>query len=157
MRRVLLGAALLLVLATPSNASAALDFKPCATPKGVQCATIDVPIDRSGNVPGNFALLVHRVPAPQPTGKPPLIYLTGGPGQSNTAVTRRAVVRYGAALQHRDLITFAQRGTGPTEIHCPALEAGADPSSAVPACGDQLGPARNFYTSRDAADDIDAI
>jgi pimeloyl-ACP methyl ester carboxylesterase len=157
MRRVALGAALLVAAAAPSSASAALDFQPCASPQGVQCATIDVPVDRSGAVPGTFTLLVHRVPAPQPTGKPPLFYLTGGPGQTNTAVTRRAVVRYGAALQHRDLITFAQRGTGPTSITCAALEQGQDPATAVPACADQLGPARNFYTSRDAADDIDAI
>jgi pimeloyl-ACP methyl ester carboxylesterase len=148
---------LLVMGASPASASAALDFKPCTNPKGVQCATIDVPIDRSGNVPGTFTLLVHRVPAPQPAGKPPLFYLTGGPGQTNTAVTVRALTRYGAALQHRDLITFAQRGTGPTKITCPALETGAGPATAMPECANQLGPARNFYTSRDAADDIDAI
>ena len=157
MRRALLAAGLLVAGATPASASAALDFQPCASPKGVQCATIDVPIDRSGHVPGTFTLLVHRVPAPQPTGKPPLFYLTGGPGQTNTAVTARAVIRYGGALQHRDLITFAQRGTGPTAITCAALERQEDPATAVPACADQLGPARNFYTSRDAADDMDAI
>jgi pimeloyl-ACP methyl ester carboxylesterase len=157
MRRALFAAALLVAGATPASASAALDFHPCVSPKGVQCATIDVPIDRSGHVPGTFTLLVHRVPAPQPTGKPPLFYLTGGPGQTNTAVTARAVIRYGGALRHRDLITFAQRGTGPTAISCAALERQENPATAVPACADQLGPARNFYTSRDAADDMDAV
>src|SRR5947199_2176235 len=158
MGRLALAAAVLgAVVAAPASATAALDFKPCSSPKGVQCATIDVPIDRSGNVPGTFRLLVHRTPARQPAGKPPLFYLTGGPGQTNTNATVRAAVRYSGALQHRDLITFAQRGTGPTAIHCGPLEAGADPASSVPACADQLGPARNFYTSRDAADDLDAI
>jgi pimeloyl-ACP methyl ester carboxylesterase len=159
MRRILVAAALLAPGAAPSAASAALDFKPCASPKGVQCATIEVPIDRSGNVPGTFKLLVHRVPARAAEGatKPPLVYLTGGPGQTNTAVTVRALVRYGGALRHRDLITFAQRGTGPSAIHCGGIEGGVGPASAMPVCANQLGPARNFYTSRDAADDIDAI
>jgi pimeloyl-ACP methyl ester carboxylesterase len=156
MRRILVVAALLAPAAAPATASAALDFKPCASPKGVQCATIEVPVDRSGNVPGTFSLLVHRVPARGGVTKPPLVYLTGGPGQTNTAVTVRALVRYGAALRHRDLITFAQRGTGPTEIHCGGIE-GPGGAEGVKACADQLGPARNFYTSRDAADDIDAI
>src|SRR5689334_5615582 len=128
--------------ALPATAHAALDFAPCKSPKGVQCATIDVPIDRSGNVPGSFRLLVHRIPAAQPSGKPPLVYLTGGPGQTNTNATVRADVRYAAALRHRDLITFAQRGTGPTVIHCAQLETGVNPATAVPACADQLGPAR---------------
>src|SRR5438128_9085513 len=101
------------VVAAPASATAALDFKPCSSPKGVQCATIDVPVDRSGNVPGTFRLLVHRVPARQGATKPPLVYLTGGPGQTNTFATVRALVRYGPALRQRDLITFAQRGTGP--------------------------------------------
>jgi pimeloyl-ACP methyl ester carboxylesterase len=155
---VALGSAVTLTLgATTATASAALDFQPCADPPGVQCAHIDVPIDRSGHVPGTFSLLVHRVPAPHPSGRPPLVYLTGGPGQTNTLVTRRAATRFKGALRDRDLITFAQRGTGPTSITCPALARGEDPASAVPACADQLGPARNFYTSRDAADDLDAI
>ena len=52
---------------------------------------------------------------------------------------------------------FAQRGTGPSKITCPELERGDDAQTAVPACAQQLGPARNFYTSRDAADDLDDI
>ena len=124
MRGLAGAAALLAATVSPATARAALDFTPCKSPKGVQCATIDVPIDRSGNVPGSFRLLVHRIPAPQPSGKPPLFYLTGGPGQTNTKATVRAEVRYGAALRHRDLITFAQRGTGSTVIRCPQLESG---------------------------------
>jgi pimeloyl-ACP methyl ester carboxylesterase len=159
MRRLAMStAAVAMVLGVaPARASAALDFQPCADPPGVQCAHIDVPIDRSGHVPGTFSLLVHRIPAAHPAGRPPLVYLTGGPGQTNTFVTRRAAARFKAALVDRDLITFAQRGTGPTSITCPALERGEGLATAVPACADQLGPARNFYTSRDAADDLDAI
>src|SRR3954470_16472777 len=125
--------------AAPAEAPSALDFKPCATPAGVQCAQIDVPIDRSGQVPGSFSLLVHRVPAPHPSGRPPLIYLTGGPGQTNTAVTVRAATRFKAALDDRDVIAFPPRGTGPTSITCAAYERAGDPGTTVPACADQLG------------------
>lgn len=151
-------AALVLAIAAPAaHAAGTLDFEPCAQPAGVQCATIDVPIDRSGNVPGTFTLLVHRRPAPHPAGRPPLVFLAGGPGQTNTDLTTSAIQRYKAALDSRDLIVFAQRGTGPTAIHCAGVEDGAPPQDAMPACADQLGPARNFYTSRDAADDLDDI
>ena len=151
-------ALLALAFAAPAaSAAGTLDFKPCAQPAGVQCATIDVPIDRSGNVPGTFTLLVHRRPAPHPSGQPPLVFLAGGPGQTNTDLTTSAIQRYKPALDKRDLIVFAQRGTGPTAIHCAGIESGAPPQDAMPACADQLGPARNFYTSRDAADDLDDI
>lgn len=158
--RALLAAALPIALATAAPAGAAtLDFQPCADPPGpsVQCAQIQVPIDRTGNVPGTLTLLVHRIPAPHPAGRPPLVFLAGGPGQTNTDLTPVAVERFGGALDDRDLIVFAQRGTGPSAIHCAELESGAAPSTAMPACAQQLGPARNFYTSRDAADDLDDI
>jgi pimeloyl-ACP methyl ester carboxylesterase len=156
-RPLVLTIALLICGGAPATASAAIDFQPCPNPAGVQCAHIQVPVDRSGNVPGTFTLLVHRIPAPHPAGRPPLVFFSGGPGQTNTDLTTAAVERYGPALKDRDLIVFAQRGTGPTAIHCGALEAGADPATAVPACASQLGAARNFYTSREAADDLEAI
>jgi pimeloyl-ACP methyl ester carboxylesterase len=157
MRRVLLAAGLVTALGAPPSAGAALDFKSCATPKGVQCAEMQVPIDRTGAVPGSFPVLVQRVPARHPAGRPPLVFLAGGPGQTNTDITPFAIERYRAALDDRDLIVFSQRGTGPSEIHCPALERGDDPSTAVPACAQQLGAAANFFTSRDAADDLDDV
>src|SRR3954453_22511006 len=156
MRRALLGVALyILLLATPADAE--LDFQPCAEPAGVQCATIDVPVDRPGRVPGTFTLLVHRIPAAHPASRPPLVFLAGGPGQTNTDLTTAAVERFGGAADDRALIVFAQRGTGPTAIHCADLEAGVAPAMAVPACAQQLGPGRNFYTSRAGADDLDHI
>jgi pimeloyl-ACP methyl ester carboxylesterase len=150
-------ASILALLAAAPQAHAALDFQPCAQPAGVECASIDVPVDRSGKVPGTFTLLVHRVPAAHPAGRPPLVFFSGGPGQSNTDLTTAAIERYGPALDSRDLITFSQRGTGPTAIHCAELESGAAAQTAMPACAQQLGQARSFYTSRDAADDLDDI
>src|SRR3954447_18797272 len=118
MRRALLGVALYLLLsATPADA--ALDFQPCAEPAGVQCATIDVPVDRAGRVPGTFTLLVHRVPAAHPANRPPLVFLAGGPGQTNTDLTTAAVERFGGGLGDPHPIVFPQRRTGPTPRHRP--------------------------------------
>ncbi|MEA2440939.1 MAG: hypothetical protein QOH76_2363 [Thermoleophilaceae bacterium] len=157
MRRIALAIALSICCGAPATASAALNFQPCVDPPGVECAQVQVPIDRTGAVGGTFTLLVHRIPAPHPAGRPPLVFFSGGPGQTNTDLTAAAVERYGPALDDRDLIVFAQRGTGPTAIHCDALERGEAPASSVPACAAQLGAARNFYTSRDAADDLETI
>jgi hypothetical protein len=92
MRPALLAAALAsaAVLVPAAAADAALDFKPCPTPKGVQCAQLDVPADRTGRVPGVFRLLVQRVPAKHPAGRPPLVFLAGGPGQTNTSRRSRS-------------------------------------------------------------------
>lgn len=145
------------MLAGAPSASAALDFQPCTEPKGVQCAHVDVPIDRSGRVPGTFSLLVHRVPATLSSSRPPVVFLAGGPGQTNTDITALAAKRFAGMLERRDMIVFAQRGTGPNAIHCDALERGDDPATAVPACAEQLGPARNFFTTRDSADDLEDV
>jgi pimeloyl-ACP methyl ester carboxylesterase len=158
--RAALGAALGIfggMVAGAAPASAALDFQPCADAPSVQCAQIQVPIDRSGAVPGTFSLLVHRVPAPHPAGRPPLVFLAGGPGQTSTNFTTSVAKRFATALGDRDLIVFAQRGSGPTAISCPELDRGDPQSTAVPACADRLGAARSFYTTRDGADDLDAI
>src|SRR3954464_3076691 len=91
MRRALLGVVLYLLLSA-TRADAALDFQPCAEPAGVQCATIDVPVDRSGRGPGTFTLLVHRIPPAHPptpprpcTASPPRPPRTGRRSSSSRA------------------------------------------------------------------------
>src|SRR5215210_8106017 len=73
-----LGAVGLACAASP--ASAALRFRDCGG-DGIRCARLSVPLDRAGAVPGRVSLLVIRRRANRPTGKPPLIFLAGGPGQ----------------------------------------------------------------------------
>ena len=146
-----------MLLSASLGGCGALDFQPCAEPAGASSARpIDVPgHDRAGRVP------VGRSRCSSTAYPPP-----GTPRAGHRPVHRRrtgadehrphhaALERFGGALDSRDLIVFAQRGTGPTAIHCADLEAGAAPAMAVPACAQQFGPARNFYTSRDAADSL---
>jgi pimeloyl-ACP methyl ester carboxylesterase len=149
-----------LVLAAPADA--ALRFKRCGG-YGFKCARLSVPLDRAGALPGRVSLLVKRFPARRRGGstQPPLFVLAGGPGQSATdSFGGPALDILYPAYARRDLIVFDQRGTGRSGLlRCRRLEranllrAGA----AAGACASSLGPRRAYYTSRDSADDIDAI
>jgi pimeloyl-ACP methyl ester carboxylesterase len=148
-----------LILAAPAEAD--LRFKRCGS--GFKCARLSVPLDRSGAVSGRVSLLVKRYAARRRGGGtlPPLFVLAGGPGQSATdSFGGEALGVLYPAYTKRDLIVFDQRGTGRSGLlRCRRLErsnllrAGA----AAGACASSLGPRRAFYTSRDSADDIEAI
>ena len=148
-----------LALALPTGAQAALDFHPCPAPAGVECATMNVPIDRSGSVPGTLPLLIERIPASRPgSGKAPIVFLSGGPGQSNTDLTTLFAPLVKSFAPDRDVLSIALRGTGPSAIDCPSVTlSGADTGNEVAACAAKLGPARNFYTTRDRVDDIESV
>ena len=143
-------------------AEAALPFKRCGG-FGFACARMSVPLDRTGAVPGRVSLLVKRVRARRAGGatRPPLSVLAGGPGQSATeAFGGDALGVLYPAYGSRDLIVYDQRGTGHSGLlRCRRLERSnllrAGRSAA--ACARSLGPRRAFYTSRDSADDIEAI
>src|SRR3954468_10623388 len=89
-RRLPAGVALLaiLALAAPAPApAAATAFGPCERGAALQCATLAVPLDRSGRLPGEVGLFAERRPAGRPSGLAPVLVLAGGPGQSATAMT----------------------------------------------------------------------
>ena len=114
-------------------------------------------------MPGRVSLLVKRVRARRRGGatRPPLFVLAGGPGQSATeSFGGDALGVLYPAYARRDLIVFDQRGTGRSGLlRCRRLERSnllrAGPAAA--ACARSLGARRAFYTSRDSADDIEAI
>jgi pimeloyl-ACP methyl ester carboxylesterase len=157
-----LAAAAVVCLAVPAPAAAALRFKRCG-PYGFGCARVSVPLDRSAAVPGRVSLLVRRVRARRHGGatRPPLFVLAGGPGQSATeAFAADALGVLFPAYRNRDLVIFDQRGTGRSGLlRCRRLERSnlLKAGPAAGACARRLGARRAFYTSRDSADDIDAI
>ena len=142
--------------------TAALRFKRCG-PYGFTCARVSVPLDRSGAVPGRVSLLVKRIRARRRGGatRPPLFVLAGGPGQSATEVFGpESLGVLFPAYRNRDLVIFDQRGSGRSGLlRCPPLERAnlLKAGVAAGACARRLGARRAFYTSRDSADDIDAI
>ena len=159
-RLLLLSVAAGLVLAAPADA--ALHLRRCGG-YGFACARLSVPLDRAGAVPGRVSLLVKRVRARRRGGAtlPPLFVLAGGPGQSATeSFGGDALGTLYPAYAQRDLIVFDQRGTGHSGLlRCRRLERAnllrAGPAAG--ACARSLGPRRALYTSRDSADDIEAI
>jgi pimeloyl-ACP methyl ester carboxylesterase len=149
---------LLLALAAPADAT--LRFKRCGS-FGFACARLSVPLDRTGAVPGRISLLVKRIRARERPRRGALFVLAGGPGQSaSAAFSGDALASLFPALRNRDLIVFDQRGTGRSGLlRCRALERAnlLDAGRAAEECAGKLGAARAFYTSRDSADDIEAI
>jgi pimeloyl-ACP methyl ester carboxylesterase len=146
-------------LAGPAQA----DFGSCPSPQSQPstCETLTVPLDRSGAVPGSIHLFVERRAPAGASQAPPLLVLAGGPGQAASPLIDQIQQLLAPVLQSRDLIVFDQRGTGRSDpLDCPALDTAsslAQQDAAVEACANSLGPARAFYTSRDSADDIDAV
>jgi pimeloyl-ACP methyl ester carboxylesterase len=148
------------LIAPAAPAHAALRFKRCDASQ-FSCARLNVPLDRSGRVPGGISLAVKRVRALRKPRVGATFVLAGGPGQSGTDSFQSDVVaQISAAMRNRDLIVFDQRGTGHSGLlRCRRLErsnllrASADAAD----CARRLGPARAFYTSQDSADDMEAI
>ena len=128
---------------------------PCSAPR--RCLTFAVPLDRSGKVPATIAIRAARIRSRRAV-RPPLIGLTGGPGQAG--VIYASGYDYLLPTAGRDLVMLDQRGTGASGLlRCPSLEGpiGSSYTSAVGACGRMLGRRRSFYTSADSADDIEAL
>ena len=160
----LLGALAGLALMGASSAGAAEPrFVPCEGVEGARCATLPVPVDRSGAVPGRVGLRVARV-APKGPRQGVVVAISGGPGQSAVADTDLFAETLGPVLGRRELVLFDQRGTGRSgALRCRALgrlETAAtakDLDRLVRACAGQLGPRRDFYTTTESVEDLEAV
>jgi pimeloyl-ACP methyl ester carboxylesterase len=140
----------------------ALTFKRCAFSPRIRCATLEVPVDQSGRVPGSLRLHVERVPA-RGTSRGPLFVLEGGPGGSVTASRDAYISLFRRQLADHDLILADQRGTGLSgALRCPKLRIPASApalgqSAVAAACAAKLGAAAGFYTTAASAGDIDLV
>jgi pimeloyl-ACP methyl ester carboxylesterase len=152
--------ALVLAGRAPSPAAATLSFTPCPNAAGFSCASLGVPLDRSGVVTGTISLSVERKLAGRTPSSTALVALAGGPGQAALPFASYTARTMAAALKSRDLLMFDQRGTGDSDpLSCPALE---DPSTASPGrlferCAAQLGPARRAFTTAESVQDIESL
>src|SRR2546430_7556686 len=149
--------------AAPHGAAAArAAFAPCGR-GALECATVNVPLDRSGGTPGTVSLYVERLAAGG-TPRGVMFLIAGGPGQASAGAFDLA----SNGAQFRDqfpgytLIAFDPRGTGRSGVlRCPELQ--SDPSASpareqalVAKCATEIGATRAFYSTRDHADDIHA-
>jgi pimeloyl-ACP methyl ester carboxylesterase len=134
-------------------------FVPCHGTSGVLCATVTVPLDQSGAVPGTIPISVEELPA-RGTPRGTMMLLAGGPGQASALAFDLA--RLGSVWQSifpgYTLVAFDPRGTGNSGfLGCPL---GGNPllsGAQVIACADSLGPARVFYTTAANAEDVESV
>ncbi|MGZ8635199.1 MAG: alpha/beta fold hydrolase, partial [Solirubrobacteraceae bacterium] len=161
MRSALLAALALCAVAAlaPGSASAAPTLKPCRGQDGLGCATLPVPLDRTGATPGTVALH-YAVQRHGP--RKLLIALSGGPGQSAVSSASSFAISLDPALRLYRLAVLDQRGTGKSGVlECPNLQRlrSLDPYTpqAVANCADRIGARRAFYTTADTVLDIDAL
>jgi pimeloyl-ACP methyl ester carboxylesterase len=167
-RRIAAGAALsaAAALAVAAPPAGALSFTRCASGSAFRCTHLDVPLDRSGAVPGTISLFVERRHATVGATRGAVLALAGGPGQAAAPLADDFATLLGAALRTRDLIVFDQRGTGKSGLlRCLDLERVDRRPEATPAevaaagegCANALGAARAHYNTIDSVEDVEAV
>ncbi|PZH06824.1 esterase [Streptomyces sp. NTH33] len=135
----------------------------CPGPKGFTCATLTVPLDHRGGVPGQLGLKVamaDNVKAP----KGVLVFLTGGPGQPGVPFVERLSKVLAPVLKDYRLVMFDQRGTGANALQCPQLQQEMGSSDLTPPtaravtdCAAAIGPDRRFYSTGDTVADLESL
>jgi len=147
-------------------ADATLAFSPCVSSAGFSCATVAVPLDRTGGVPGTISLSVEQKLAGATPSQSAVLALAGGPGQAALPYASQLAKAIAPALTTRDLLVFDQRGTGTSgPLSCPifndsrALEEATESTfgALVELCALQIGPARGAFTTEESVEDIEAI
>lgn len=136
----------------------------CGKDLSVVCSQVVVPLDRSGVVPGSVTLHVEVVPSIG-VNRGVVFLLAGGPGQGSAHVfdlgTAANVSLYRYLFPGYTLVAYDDRGTGESGLlDCPALQrantADAERAAAT-ACAVALGAQRDFYSTADHAEDLDAV
>jgi pimeloyl-ACP methyl ester carboxylesterase len=157
--------AALAFLAGAGQARAAIALTPCKS-GGVECGTVSVPLDRTGGTPGTVDLHLE-VLAPSGVSRGTMFLIAGGPGQGSAESFdlapgfNRDLMRF--LFPNYTLVAFDNRGTGKSGlINCPALQRATTGTaeqfaSLAAACATIIGPQRVYYSTRDHADDLDAV
>jgi pimeloyl-ACP methyl ester carboxylesterase len=152
------------VAAAPADA--ALAFAPCQNIAGFSCATLPVPLDRSGKVPGTVVLPIERKSATTTQTQSAVVAVAGGPGQAADPLGEELAAAIAPALSSHDLLVFDQRGTGrASPLNCPAfadvaaLERATEKTlgALIELCALQIGPARGSFTTQESVEDIESI
>ncbi len=156
-------AAIALVLSAggmAASADAAVTFTPCPHSTVYTCASVPVPLDRSGAVPGTLSLSVARRMAGNAPASDAVVALAGGPGQAALPLAEFIPQAIAPALGSRDLLVMDQRGTGKSDpLACAALEKFSNEpiGHLFEQCARQIGPARGAFTTAESVKDIEDV
>jgi pimeloyl-ACP methyl ester carboxylesterase len=138
--------------------------EPCGQTPGLECTRVDVPLDRTGLVPGTISLHVEVLRAEgMPRGV--VFLIAGGPGQGSAHVyglqQPSSAALYRFIFPGYTLVAYDDRGTGDSGlINCPNLQTAitADAQrAAAAACAAIIGPSRDFYSTGEHAEDLEAV
>jgi pimeloyl-ACP methyl ester carboxylesterase len=130
----------------------------------VVCSQVVVPLDRKGVVPGTVSLHVEVVPS-QGVSRGAVFLIAGGPGQGSAHVfgfdSPSAIALYRFLFPGYTLVSYDDRGTGESGLlDCPPLQAATAADTerlAAAACAASIGAPRDFYSTADHAEDLDAV
>ena len=137
---------------------------PCGQTPGLLCSDVVVPLDRSGQVPGTITLKVETLPA-FGTQRGVMFLIAGGPGQGSASVfglrEPSSAEYYRFLFPGYALVAFDNRGTGQSGLlRCSGLQ-GYYPieqeAARVGSCAGAIGTQRVFYSTREHAEDIEAV
>jgi pimeloyl-ACP methyl ester carboxylesterase len=128
------------------------------------CSEVVVPLDRTGVVPGTVTLHVEVVPSVG-VSRGAIFLIAGGPGQGSAHVfglgTPSVVADYRYLFPGYTLVAYDDRGTGDSGLlDCPALQKASTAETeraAAGVCAASLGAARDFYSTAQHAEDLDAV
>lgn len=162
--------AALLAAITALLCAAAIDARAatwgsCVFPiEQVDCATFDLPIDRTGAVGGDTKVRAIKIAAGEGPRLGTLFVLAGGPGQPSNMMLEYMLMLFSGANRY-DLVAIDQRGTGFSEpLNCPRVEralmtAGENPKldGIIGQCATALGPARAGYDTAETVEDMEAV
>jgi pimeloyl-ACP methyl ester carboxylesterase len=155
------------LLIAPARARAAVTLAPCGKPvAALQCGRVLVPLDRTGTTPGTISLHVEVLPSEGPS-RGVMFLIAGGPGQGSAhsfdlgQATEAQFYRF--LFPDYTLVAFDNRGTGQSGlIKCPEIQntvstAVEQLANLTRVCADEIGPTRQFYATRDHAEDIESV
>jgi pimeloyl-ACP methyl ester carboxylesterase len=147
-------------LAAAAPAAAKGTASGCGT-HGLVCSTVNVPLDRSGRVPGSVALHVEDLPADRTPARGTIFLVAGGPGQGSAEAfdlgDRTSASFFRALFPGYTLVAFDNRGTGDSGVlTCPNPEA-LDAPTIVAGCASSIGAVRDFYATPDHVEDLEAV
>jgi pimeloyl-ACP methyl ester carboxylesterase len=144
--------------------AAARTRAPACDGRPVFCSTVNVPLDRTGVVPGTIPLHVEMIPA-SGTPRGVVFLVAGGPGQGSAHTFDLSDPDEAAYFQFLfpgyTLVAYDDRGTGASNVlDCAALDGpilSGDDAEVAAECAAQLGPGTSFYSTADHAADLEAV
>jgi pimeloyl-ACP methyl ester carboxylesterase len=156
--RALTAGALLVLASTPgaalvdARASSVTEsaFERCASPAGVLCRYVSVPLDYANPARGSVRLFVTKARDHGPS-KGTILLLAGGPGEPSAQTFPLSSSLWASLFPGYTVAAYDNRGTGASDpLSCPATATAAR-------CARALAPRRVFYGTREHAEEVESV